>query len=139
MNNTFIDTGGLIALFHRSDRLHNLAKAWLRKLRAENTRYVTTSAVLIEALDGFAQHGLRHYSVVLSEFLERTSIVEVVNVDISLFEKAWDLYESRSDKEWGLTDCISFVVMQQHNISNALAHDIHFAQAGLRPLLREEP
>jgi predicted nucleic acid-binding protein len=139
MVNTFIDTGGLIALFHHPDRLHDLAKMWLTKLQIENSQWITTSAVLTEVLDGFAQHGLRHYSVALSEFLKRTSIVEVIIVDISLLEKGWDLYESRADKEWGLTDCISFVVMRERNVTNALAHDIHLAQAGFRPLLREQP
>ena len=139
MNNIFIDTGGWIALFHRPDRLHYLSNSWLTKLRIDNPLWVTTSAVLTEVLDGFAQHQLRHHSTALFQFLKRTSIVDIVSVDISLFNKGWNLYESRSDKEWGLTDCISFVVMQERKITTALAHDIHFAQAGFRPLLREQP
>lgn len=138
MNSIFIDTGGWIALFYHPDGLHELSNAWLTKLHVDNPLLVTTSAVLIEVLDGFAQHHLRHHSTALFQFLKRASGVDIVSVDISLFDKGWNLYESRPDKEWGLTDCISFVAMQERGIVAALAHDIHFAQAGFRPLLREQ-
>lgn len=49
--------------------------------------------------------------------------------------QALTLYQSRSDKTWGLTDCISFVVMQQHNLTDALTADRHFIQAGFRALM----
>ena len=54
----------------------------------------------------------------------------------SLFEAGLRLYASRRDTEWSLTDCISFVVMKQHNLTEALTADHHFEQAGFIPLLR---
>jgi len=65
--------------------------------------------------------------------------VEVVTVDSSLFSRALRLYSTRPDKEWGLTDCVSFVVMGDRGIAAALAADQHFVQAGFRALLLEEP
>jgi len=56
-------------------------------------------------------------------------------IDTSLLNRALDLYGSRSDKEWGLTDCVSFVVMEEQGISLALSTDVHFKQAGFKPLL----
>jgi hypothetical protein len=53
-----------------------------------------------------------------------------------LFEAGTDLYSRRSDKEWSLTDCISFVVMQEQGIGEALTGDRHFEQAGFRALLK---
>jgi predicted nucleic acid-binding protein len=47
------------------------------------------------------------------------------------------LFESRSDKEWGLTDYTSFVIMRQLGLSGALTADRHFPQAGFRALLLE--
>jgi predicted nucleic acid-binding protein len=44
-------------------------------------------------------------------------------------------YESRPDKAWSLTDCISFVVMNQHGLTEALTGDHHFEQAGFTALL----
>jgi hypothetical protein len=51
-----------------------------------------------------------------------------------LFDKAVTLFSARPDKEWSLTDCTSFVVMQEHGLSEALTSDHHFQQAGFTAL-----
>jgi predicted nucleic acid-binding protein len=61
--------------------------------------------------------------------------MKVVSVDTSLLNRGLDLYHSRPDKDWGLTDCISFVVMREQNLIDALTADRHFVQAGFRALL----
>ena len=53
-----------------------------------------------------------------------------------LYRSAFDLFSQRTDKEWSLTDCISFVVMQQRGLTEALTSDGHFEQAGFKALLR---
>jgi len=55
-----------------------------------------------------------------------------------LFDQAVTLYAARMDKEWGVTDCISFVVMQERGLTAALTTDAHFQQAGFQALLLEE-
>lgn len=55
-----------------------------------------------------------------------------------MYETGLDLYMSRTDKGWSLTDCISFVVMEQWKIADALTADHHFQQAGYRALMLEE-
>jgi uncharacterized protein len=57
--------------------------------------------------------------------------------DDSLFEDGIELYEQRSDKDWSLTDCISFVIMEERAISDALTADHHFEQAGFHALLKK--
>ncbi|KAF5428591.1 hypothetical protein C5S39_11130 [Candidatus Methanophagaceae archaeon] len=52
-------------------------------------------------------------------------------------QRAIDFYRDREDKEWGLTDCISFIVMGDQGLTDALTADEHFEQAGFRALLRE--
>lgn len=64
-------------------------------------------------------------------------VVQVWNPDH--WRRGWDLYRQRLDKGWSLTDCISFVAMQDANLADALSADEHFRQAGFRPLLLEEP
>jgi predicted nucleic acid-binding protein len=59
----------------------------------------------------------------------------VVPPSTELFEAGIDLYSRRPDKEWSLTDCISFVVMQERGITEALTGDYHFVQAGFSILL----
>jgi predicted nucleic acid-binding protein len=61
--------------------------------------------------------------------------INVITVDSSLFHKALDFYSSRHDKSWGLTDCISFVVMQEYHLTEALTNDRHFNQVGFNALL----
>jgi len=61
--------------------------------------------------------------------------VEIIRLDESLFNKAFELYKQHSDKTWGLVDCISFVVMRELGVSQALTSDKHFVQAGFRALM----
>ena len=63
--------------------------------------------------------------------------VEIVRLNPQLFDRAYALYKQHQDKEWGLLDCVSFVVMRDADISNALTFDQHFAQAGFQALMRE--
>ncbi|WP_241993419.1 type II toxin-antitoxin system VapC family toxin [Trichormus variabilis] len=53
-----------------------------------------------------------------------------------LYDAAFQLFRSRQDKEWGLVDCISFIVMQNRGITDALTANEHFNQIGFRALLR---
>jgi len=52
------------------------------------------------------------------------------------FERALSRYEERIDKDWSLTDCASFLIMEAEGMGAALTHDQHFAQAGFQALLR---
>lgn len=60
-------------------------------------------------------------------------------MDAALFERALLLYGERMDKEWSLTDCISFVVMHERNLTQASTTDRHFAQAGYVGHLSDVP
>lgn len=64
--------------------------------------------------------------------------IEIVPDSEELFSRAFELYKSRPDKEWGLTDCLSFVVMEERKLNAALTADRHFVQAGFRALLLDE-
>jgi uncharacterized protein len=46
------------------------------------------------------------------------------------------VFRQRPDKEWSLTDCISFAAMREENLTEALTGDRHFEQAGFRALLK---
>ena len=70
---------------------------------------------------------------------KRTRTPEIVPASPDLFTRGFDLFVARPDKDWSLTDCTSFVVMDERKISDALTADEHFAQAGYKPLLRPTP
>jgi predicted nucleic acid-binding protein len=70
--------------------------------------------------------------------LEADPKVDIVPLSESLYTRALQLYRERPDKEWGLTDCVSFLVMQDCGLIEALPTDEHFQPAGFRALLCEE-
>jgi len=79
----------------------------------------------------------RSAAVATIEDLRSDPDIEVVSISPELFDRAVELYSSRMDKEWGITDCISFIVMQDMGIIDALTTDDHFRQAGFEALLIE--
>ncbi len=129
----FADTGYWIALTNTRDELHQRAREWSLRLRV---RLVTTDAILLEVADAFSGTAWRPFAVALIDDVLDDPDVVVVPIDRTLLMRALALYRSRPDKEWGLTDCISFVVMEERGIADALAYDQHFIEAGFRALLR---
>jgi uncharacterized protein len=130
----FVDTGYWIASVDRSDRYHERAVAWARRLAGP---LVTTEAVLTEVGNALAGLRWRAACFTLLQRIRSNPAIEIIPVNETLFDRAVQFYTARSDKEWGLTDCISFVVMQDRGITEALAADQHFVQAGYRALLRD--
>ncbi|HAA31514.1 MAG TPA: nucleic acid-binding protein [Cyanobacteria bacterium UBA8553] len=131
----FLDTVFIQALLNRRDQYHDKAKTFLPRLRNAAEVWVT-EAVLIEV--GNALSAVNRTAAI--QFIEqcyRTDNIRVVTVDTQLLTYAMQLYQTRPDKSWGLTDCISFVVMEEQGLMDALTADIHFVQAGYRALLRE--
>lgn len=130
-----LDTVFIQALLNRRDQYHAQAKAFLPQVRAALEVWVT-EAVLIEV--GNALSAVNRTAAV--QFIEQcyhTPNLRVVTVDTLLLTSALQLYHERPDKTWGLTDCISFVVMQEQGLTDAVTADEHFVQAGYRALLRE--
>jgi predicted nucleic acid-binding protein len=72
----------------------------------------------------------------LLDTLSATPDARIIGPSEELFSRGVELYRQRPDKEWSLTDCLSFVVMGDERISEALTGDHHFEQAGFRVLLR---
>ena len=133
----FLDTAYVNALVNTRDQWHDAAVQWQRKLAADRRRLVTTEFVLVEIADGLAAVRFRIQAVQVIATLQASSLVEIIPASSRLFTAALELYRSRSDKDWGLTDCASFVIMDEHGLSEALTADNHFRQAGFRILLLE--
>lgn len=137
-NEVFLDTGYLIALSVESDELHEHAIELAIQLESEQTRFTTTPAVLLELGNALSKVRHRPAAIELLTALEEDPLVEIVPLSGELLGKAVDLFRSRPDKEWGLIDCLSFVVMDERDLTQALTFDKHFEQAGFRALLRDE-
>jgi uncharacterized protein len=137
MTIVFADAGYWIALFSPRDALHKRAIAASQMTQARSI--VTSQMVLTEFLNHYASMGtqFRQRAVEVVESLQQAPEVDVVPQTSKQFTKALRFYAQRPDKEWGFVDCASFLIMQERNISQALAYDDHFRQAGFIPLLRD--
>ena len=101
---------------------------------------VTTQLVLVEALNALAGMGefRRLFAAQMVRTLEDDPGVEIVPQTDAQFRAAVERYATRPDQRWSLTDCASFLVMEERGISEALAYDRDFEQAGFTALLRGE-
>ena len=85
-------------------------------LIATKAPLVTTSLVLVELGDGLARIQHRQMAIAIRTRLLQSDLVEVVQVTAALEQEAWELYASRLDKSWGITDCSSIKVMQHRAV-----------------------
>jgi len=105
-------------------------------LRAKKPRIITTRAIVLEIGNALAKPRFRPAAIELLQSLAGDPLVEIVPLSEPLCQRGFELFRKRPDKAWSLTDCISFVVMEDRRLQQALTHDEHFEQAGFRALLR---
>lgn len=131
----FVDTAAWLALLNKNDVLHRRATDLNRDLLSGETHYVTTDYVLTEVANALARPPYRKSTIRFLEAVLSSKGVTVVPITRERFLRAWQLYKSRHDKEWGLTDCTSFIIMEEQRIREAFTSDRHFQQAGYLCLL----
>ena len=134
MKRVFADTYYFLALLSPRDASHGEA---VRLSEALPGRLGTTDAVLLELADAMASPRDRQTAATFIRSLWECPAVDVLRVERSLLGRALDLYASRPDKGWGLTDCLSFAVMREEGIHEALTGDAHFRQAGFTTLFTD--
>ncbi len=128
----FADTFYFLALLNQRDAAHKKAVA---ASRTPGLMVTTTEFVLLELADALCQPHQRNEVLALWNVVETDPAFRLVRATTELIQRGTKLYRERPDKEWPLTDCISFVVMQEQGLSEALTGDNHFAQAGFKALL----
>jgi uncharacterized protein len=129
----FMDTYGLIAWINTRDAAHQRVKSYLDSYSGS---IVTTEWVLLELADAFALSSTKPFAIEAIKRIHRQPMFLVVGFDPAVYQAGFNLYVSRSDKDWSLTDCISFTVMTQRGLSDALTADHHFEQAGFRAVFK---
>lgn len=129
----FLDTAFIQALLNPRDDYYSQAKRLLPRIRAASEVWITEAifAEVGNALSALNRNG----AVQFIQQCYQTENIRIVGIDTELLIQALALYESRTDKTWGLTDCISFVVMQTQRLNEAVTADRHFVQAGFRALM----
>jgi uncharacterized protein len=132
----FTDTAALIALVIKRDFLHEQAINIMSELKLKNVKLIITESVLFEFANALSPVEHRSKAVAFIDVIRTLSNIEIVSATDDSFEKSLNLYRARNDKEWSLTDCNSFIVMQELQIRYAFTSDKHFEQAGFIKLLQ---
>ena len=133
----FLDSAYLIALAQPGDEHHIKSREISVWLHTTRTRIVTSRAVLLEIGSALCKVRFRPAATRLVESLEKSPLVEIVPLTEELCKAGWVMFQQRLDKEWSWVDCISFVVMHDRGLRQALTTDEHFEQAGFIALLRQ--
>lgn len=133
MSPCFADSSYYFALFNPRDDAHAIASSITRTLRRP---IVTTSWILTEIGDGLAATNARKLFAPFVDRLKLIPSMTIIPTEDALFLEGIHLYDSRLDKTWSVTDCISFLVMRRYAIFDALTTDHHFAQAGFTVMLK---
>ena len=126
MRRLFADTSYWFALLVRSDPCHDIAM--LLSLEISGARIFTTEMVLAELLNGVSRLGEYHRNLATAEIMRMRSNanVEIIAQSELQFRNAFNLYQSRPDQRWGLTDRASFIAMRERGITHALTADRDF-------------
>lgn len=133
MTTVFVDTFYFVALSNPRDAAHDRAVAWTKSFAG---RFLTTSWVLTEFANHMCDPQNRQEFIEILHDLRVSDMVEIVPSNDALWDDGLILFANRPDKEWSLTDCISFVVMEREGLTDALTGDRHFEQAGFVALLK---
>ena len=135
MKKTFVDTAFILAVVSEKDELHQKSRELVKIYGT--LPWMTTDLVLYEVANSLARNAKPQAQKIISEFLEADGI-EIVYASPALFRKGFALYCKYAYKTWGLVDCVSFVVMRENGITDALTNDKHFRQAGFNALMRND-
>ncbi len=130
-----LDTSFVLALENREDRHHVRAKQLDRELAAQGVILLLHWGILLEIGDGYARSGRRAKGMELLDKFANEEGFQIVALSEDMVDQAVALFRSRPDKEWGLTDCVSFALMEHEGMTQALTADVHFRQAGFEALL----
>ena len=133
MSTVFADAFYFVARLNRHDQHHERVVKFSRGFHA---RLLTSDWVLMEVADALAASECRGRVREFILHLRGAAACEIVPASRELLDRALDLYGQHTDKQWTLTDCVSFVIMRERNLTDALTGDRHFEQAGFLAMLK---
>ncbi len=133
-NDIFFDTSGFFALVDARDPVHDKAVAWIEAQR-KKIRPVSTEWVLGETCTLLVARKRPHLVTRFLDYIESSAALLLVNPDDTLLQGAKALIRQQARQGYSLVDCISFCLMKERSIRNALTTDVHFRKAGFTALL----
>ena len=133
MSALFADTSFFVAYLSSRDLHHERAKHYMLE---RNEPIATTQWILAELGNYLAETRYRRLFATLCRELHKEQRFEIIPADDHSFQLGLDLFARRPDKQWSFTDCVSFRLMKQRKLQEALTSDHHFEQSGFVALLK---
>lgn len=131
----FVDTSGFFAQLVQRDDRHKQAIRFLKQAAVRRQVLVTTDHVLDETATLLKMRGHGHLIPRWIDAVVRSCVYRVEWTDSARFDRAWTYFLKHADQPWSFTDCVSFCVMEELRLRDALTKDAHFTAAGFRALL----
>lgn len=129
----FADTWFFLALLNPDDSSHSSVRELVAAL---DRRVMTSDWIVVEVGDALSAPPQRHLLGALTSHLSGHHPYKIVGATRSQVRQGSELFMSRPDKAWSLTDCISFELMRRMGLEEALTADHHFEQAGFRAVFK---
>jgi len=130
MEKIFLDTSFLIAYHNRKDENHEKVARWVRNIRKERISFLISDYIFDEVLTVLLVRGSKELSIEAGRRILESDRIILIRVDDIVFDRAWEIYQNYSDKNWSFTDCTSYVLMKGLNILKGVSFDEHFRQFG---------
>ena len=137
MIEVFLDTTYAIALSNQADVFHEKAVQLADQIEAAGILIVTTQLVLVRISNALSRQHHHEAAVSLLESIDTDPNAYTIPLSESIYHDAYKLFCNHADKQWDMVDCISFIVMREHGIKDALTTNPHFRQMGYCSLLRD--
>jgi predicted nucleic acid-binding protein len=130
----FLDTSGFFVLIDERDPLHMKASDWMRSRRGQ-IRPVTTEWVIGETCTLLIARKRPHLVPRFLDYIERSSALLLINPDDTLLRSAKAIIRRQAGQGFSFVDCVSFCVMTERKLLEALTTDAHFLKAGFSAIL----
>jgi len=135
-NEIFVDTSGFYALLVKSDDRHAAADRHLREAQRRRRRFVTSDYVLDETATLLKARGHVHLLRTFFDTVLASDACRVEWTDAERFDAVRAFFLKHADQAWSFTDCLSFSIMKEWRLREALTKDGHFQAAGFAVLLK---
>ena len=126
--NYFVDTSFWCALYNAKDKNHRQARLLWERAASQPVRLFVSDYIFNETVTLVRIRIVHAHAIELAESLLHSKVVNFLEVDKVIREKAWQIFKKYADQDFSFTDCSSFVLMQMHGIKKVLAFDRHFIQ-----------
>lgn len=134
----FLDTSFAYALINKSDEWHEEAVKLQKEVSNNKIKLITSEYILWEIANGLSAVNFKKKAGILIKILMDNAYIKLIPSSSSLLKEGLNLYEQYSDKDFSLTDSISFIIMNRFNVKSVLSSDHHFEQMGFETLMKKE-